>query len=110
MYISREEYELTEERKFWKVFTQEASSVDIGFSDVFIGSPEQVHTGSYINFEVNTEEEAKSLQSYLRLDKVNALLRIKKMTQHNNKSVVSFIPLVPLDEIWTEERLEEYLS
>ena len=100
-----------EYKKFWKVITPEAAGKGgDGFSKMFIGTPEDIHSWSYISFEVGSEREAHSLVSYLETDIVNEILAIRKNTQHISNKTVSFIPLVPLDRTWTDASVRLFLG
>ena len=104
-------YDFNEKNSFWKVITPEASfKAFSGFGEKFIGKPNEVHTGSYISFRVNNEEEAKSLLSYLDTKFANHMLSVRKISQHINGDVCKWIPLVPLDRIWTDDKVCEYLN
>ena len=101
-----DDYEITEKYSFWKVITPEAAfKAFSGFGEKFIGTPEEIHTGSYISFRVNTEEEAKSLLSYLETKFANYMLSVRKISQHINEDVCKWIPLVPFDRIWTDDKV-----
>jgi site-specific DNA-methyltransferase (adenine-specific) len=104
-------YDFNEKNTFWKVITPEASfKAFSGFGEIFIGQPNEVHTGSYISFRVANEEEAKSLLSYLETKFANHMLSVRKISQHINGDVCKWIPLVPLDRIWTDDVVCEYLK
>lgn len=104
-------YDFNEKNTFWKVITPEASfKAFSGFGEIFIGKPDEVHTGSYISFRVQSEEEAKSLLSYLNTKFANHILSVRKISQHINGDVCKWIPLVPLDRIWTDDVVCEYLK
>jgi site-specific DNA-methyltransferase (adenine-specific) len=104
-------YDFNEMNSFWKVITPEASfKAFSGFGEKFIGKPNEVHTGSYISFRVNNEEEAESLLSYLDTKFANYMLSVRKISQHINSDVCKWIPLVPLDRIWTDDEVCEYLN
>ena len=105
-----ENFEFNEKNTFWKVITAEANGKSPNFGAKFIGNPNEVHTGSYISFRVANEEEAKSLLSYLETKFANHLLSVRKISQHINGDVCKWIPLVPLDRIWTDEAVCEYLD
>jgi hypothetical protein len=95
----------------WKVITTEASHKhESGFGNMFIGKPNEVHTGSYISFETNTEIEAKSLMSYMSTKFSNLMLSLRKCSQHVNSDTIKWIPLVPLDKIWTDEMIYKYFE
>lgn len=104
-------YDFNGKNTFWKVITPEASfKAFSGFGEKFIGKPNEVHTGSYISFRVNNEEEAKSLLSYLDTKFANHMLSVRKISQHINGDVCKWIPLVPLDRIWTDDKVCEYFK
>ena len=103
-------YEFTEKNTFWKVITAEANGSAPNFGVKFIGKPNEVHTGSYISFKVKNEDEAKSLLSYLETKFTNHMLSIRKISQHINGDVCKWIPLVPLDKIWNDDLVCEYLN
>jgi site-specific DNA-methyltransferase (adenine-specific) len=105
-----ENYEFNEKNTFWKVITAEANGKSPNFGAKFIGNPNEVHTGSYISFRVESEEEAKSLLSYLETKFANHLLSVRKISQHINGDVCKWIPLVPLDRIWSDESICEHLD
>lgn len=75
-----------------------------GFANMFIGRPDEIHSKSYISFNVNSESEAESLLSYLKCKLPHVLLSMRKIT-HNlcNKEVFKWIPIPPLDRKWNNE-------
>jgi len=94
--------------KFCKVVTAEANGGKKYFGNMFTANEEEVHSGSYISFKVETSEEAQSLQSYLKCKLPNILLGLRKISQHINGNVCKWIPLPPLDKIWTNEKIYKY--
>jgi hypothetical protein len=58
----------------------------------------------------NLEEEAKSLLSYLDTKFANHMLSIRKISQDISKNTCKWIPLVPLDRIWNDNEVCEYLN
>jgi site-specific DNA-methyltransferase (adenine-specific) len=105
-----DEYISTTDNTFWKVITAEANGKSPKFGVKFIGTPEEIHTGSYISFRVNSRSEAKSLISYLDTEIANHLLSIRKISQHIHKDTCRWIPLVPLDREWTDASVCEFLN
>lgn len=104
-------YEFNETNTFWKVITARASfKAFSGFGVKFVGNPNEVYTDSYISFRVNNEEEAKSLLSYLETKFANHMLSIRKISQDISENTCKWIPLVPLDRIWTDDKVCEYLK
>ena len=78
--------------------------------NIFIGYPNEVHTKSYISFNVNSENEAKSLLSYLKCKLPNFMLSLRKISQDISESTCKWIPLVPLDKIWNNEYIYKYFK
>jgi site-specific DNA-methyltransferase (adenine-specific) len=106
-----ETYDFTDKNRFWKVITAEANgTASKGFGAIFIGKPEEIHTGSYISFRCQSEYEAKSLLSYLETKFANYMLTIRKISQHINGDVCKWIPLVPLDRIWSDKLVCQYFA
>ena len=106
MYLDK--YDFTEENTFWKVITAEAGMP--GFGAKFIGKPREIHSGSYISFKVNNENEAKSLLSYLETPFANYMLMIRKISQDISENTCKWIPLVPLDRKWTDDGVYKFLK
>ena len=64
-----EKSEIKKDITKWKVITTRAAHEHkSGFGNTFIGNPNEIHTGSYISFNVSNEDEAKSLLSYMKCD------------------------------------------
>ena len=104
-------YDFNEKNTFWKVITPTANDKAFsGFGYIFIGKPNEVHTGSYMSFKVNNEEEAKSLLSYLNTKFANHILSIRKISQDISKNTCKWIPLVPLDRLWNDDKVCNYLK
>jgi site-specific DNA-methyltransferase (adenine-specific) len=95
----------------WKVITTEASHEHkSGFGNIFIGKPNEIHTGSYISFNVNSEDEAKSLLSYMKCILPNFMLSLRKNSQHINEDVCKWIPLPPLNKEWTDDEVYKHFK
>jgi hypothetical protein len=103
-------YPFNDKNTFWKVITARANGKSPKFGEKFIGKPDEVHTGSYISFRVNNEDEAKSLVSYLDTIFANYMLSIRKISQDISENTCKWIPLVPLDRIWNDDTVCEYLK
>ena len=102
--------EIKKEYNFWKVITAEANGGNKCFGNIFIGKPDEIHTGSYISFKVSNEEEAKSLISYMKCRLPNFILSLRKMSQHSNESTCKWIPLPPLNKEWTDEEVYKHFN
>jgi len=103
-------YDFNEKNTFWKVITARANGKSPKFGEKFIGNLHEVHTGSYISFRVNNEDEAKSLLSYFDTKFANHMLSIRKISQDISENTCKWIPLVPLDRTWTDDKVCEYLK
>ncbi|ARF10089.1 restriction-modification methylase [Indivirus ILV1] len=108
-YVDKEH--IKKEYNFWKVVTPEAAyKHKSGFGNIFVGSVNEIHTGSYISFRVKSEDEAKSLLSYLKCKLPNFMLSLRKISQHINENVCKWIPLPPLDRTWTDNDVYKYFK
>jgi hypothetical protein len=104
-------YEFNETNQFWKVITPRAAfGAFSGFGIRFVGKPTEIYTDSYISFRVNSEDEANSMLSYLDTKFANHMLSIRKISQDISENTCKWIPLVPLDRIWTDNSVCEYLK
>ena len=104
-------FDFNDKNSFWKVITPRANGSDYnGFGIMIIGKPNEIHTDSYISFRVCSEQEALSLKSYLETPIVNNILSIRKISQDINQDTIKWIPMVPFDRKWTDERVIEYLK
>ncbi|AYV80070.1 MAG: putative site-specific DNA-methyltransferase, partial [Gaeavirus sp.] len=80
------------------------------FGNMFIGELEDVHSESYISFNVNSKQEAYSLLSYMKTRFVNFLLKLRKVTHNISKETCKWIPLPPLNKIWTDYEVYKYFE
>ena len=94
----------------YKIITARANGKNKCFGNIFIGYPNEIHTGSYISFKVNSEDEAKSLLSYMKCKLPNFMLSLRKISQHINESTCKWIPLVPLNIKWKDEDIYKYFK
>lgn len=95
---------------FWKVITPQGSGKGgDGFGKIMVARPSEVASQTYFTFKVGSKKEADSLKSYLETETVNYLLSLRKIDQHISESTLAWIPLVPLDRIWTDAKVRAYL-
>ena len=99
------DFNIPADKQCWKVITARANGKKPCFGSMFVGRPDEVHTGSYISFRTASEEEAKSLVSYLQTPIVNYLLSLRKISQDISQNTCEWIPLVPLDRMWSNEEV-----
>lgn len=52
-----------------------------------------------------TEPEARNLDKYLRTRFLRFLVGLRKNTQHITKDRFSFVPLLPMTKVWSDEKL-----
>ena len=108
MYV--DDYNIADEKVFWKVITPEANGKKKCFGAIFVGAPKQIYTDSYISFKVESVEEANSLKSYLETQFANLMLSFRKISQHITFEMIKWIPLVPFDREWTDDLVYEYFE
>jgi len=97
----------------WKVFTPFASGYGTKFNyfgNKIIGRPGETCSNTYLTLLVGSEEEAKSLISYMNTKFCNFFLSLRKNTQNMNKKTLKWIPAVPFDREWTDEVVFEHFG
>jgi hypothetical protein len=99
---------ITVKYDYWKVITARANGKSKKFGNIFVGSPSEIHSASYISFKVNSELEATSLMSFMKTTLANKLLGLRKIAQDINEKTCEWIPLPPLDREWTNEMINDY--
>jgi site-specific DNA-methyltransferase (adenine-specific) len=58
----------------------------------------------------STETEARNLATYLRTRFLRFLVALRKNTQHITKERFLFVPLLPMTEVWTDEKLYSHFG
>ena len=109
-YISKKE--ITKNYNYWKIITPAAAfNGTSGFASFNILNDKEIHSRSYISFKINNEIEAKNLLSYLECKLVHILLSLRKQT-HNlcNGKYFKWIPIVPLDQEWNNDKIHKYFN
>lgn len=94
----------------WKVVTPRANGGNGCFGRLFIGEPYHLTNDSFVFFETASENEAKSLITYLTTKLPNVMLSLRKISQDIIPRTVSWIPLVPLDRTWSDEKVYKYFQ
>jgi hypothetical protein len=105
--------DINKDRDFnkWKVITARSShTANSGFGNTFVGKPNEICNQSYVLFEVDGENEAKSLLSYMKCRLPNFLLSLRKSSQDICESTCKWIPLPPLDRQWTDNEVYKYFK
>ena len=108
-YIDRAEIK-TDISKYKIVTPDGAFTANSGFGNTFIGNPNEVHCKTYISFEIDTENEAKSLLSYMKCRLPNFMLSLRKNSQHTCASTCKWIPLPPLNKEWNDEEVYKHFN
>jgi hypothetical protein len=108
-YIDKKEIK-TDISKYKVITPDGAFTANSGFGNTFIGTPNEVHCKTYISFELDTENEAKSLLSYMKCRLPNFMLSIRKNSQHTSASTCKWIPLPPLNKEWTDEEVYKHFK
>jgi hypothetical protein len=95
----------------WRVLTPRAhAKAASGFGNIFISAPGEYYSDTYISFFADSEEEAKSILSYLNTKFANYLLSIRKVSQDISSDTLKWIPIVPFDREWTDEIVVEWFN
>jgi hypothetical protein len=105
-----EKTEIKKDITKWKVITARANGGKGCFGNTFIGSPNEVHTKSYISFNINSENEGKALVSYMSCRLPNFMLSLRKSSQDISESTCKWIPLPPLNKEWTDEEVYKHFN
>ena len=100
----------------WKVLMTRVQGTSAAVETMFlskpiIAGPGEACTESYVvagRFE--NEKTARSYARFLRTRFVRFLVSLRKATQDAAKDVYAFVPDVPLNRAWTDERLYERYS
>lgn len=71
----------------------------------FIAPSPSVCTQSFLFFFVNTEAEARSVESYVRTRFFRFLVSLRKITQDATRSTYLWVPQQTWDRKWTDEEL-----
>ena len=97
----------------WNVLAPEAGSdggqkiPDSVLGKPWLSAPPSVSTQSFLAFWVDSENEAKGLESYYRTKFFRHLVSLRKLTQHALRSTYSWVPVQTWDRQWTDEALYE---
>jgi site-specific DNA-methyltransferase (adenine-specific) len=109
-YIEKNNINKNRDFNKWKIITARANGGKGCFGNVFIGKPNEICNQSYIIFEVKTENEAKSLLSYMKCKLPNFMLSLRKMSQDISETTCKWIPLPPLNKEWNDEEVYKYFK
>lgn len=95
----------------FKVFTPEAKGSDTPqniLGDSILGKPGDVCTETYIVVNpCDTQEEAVNFLRYMSTRTFRFLIKCRKVSQHMSQGVYTWVPNLPMDQVWTDELLYE---
>jgi len=99
----------------WKVLVPQAFNGGDALPHQILGKPliapsPSVCTQSFLFFSVDSEEEARSLQSYYTTRLFRFLVSVRKITQHATHSTYTWVPMQKWNCTWTDEALYEKYS
>lgn len=94
----------------YRVATPRANGNSPRFGNLFIVNPNECISDSYFSFFTESESEAISLMGYLKTKFANYLLSLRKISQGIKPDTCKWIPIVPFDREWTDEKLFEYFN
>jgi site-specific DNA-methyltransferase (adenine-specific) len=95
----------------WKVLTPAGAwAGGSGLGNLVLAKSDEVHSETYFSFNVETQDEAENLISYLKTGFVNVMVSLRKNTQNIKPSCCDWVPLLPLDRIWDDASVCEYLD
>jgi len=94
----------------WKVLVPEAYNGGDALPHQIVGKPwiapsQSVCTQSFLFFWFDSEQAARSLQSYYATRFFRFLVSLRKITQHALHSTYTWVPIQEWDRIWTDEML-----
>lgn len=111
-YVDRDEVTKSAELvDTWKVMVPQAGSdggqrlPDVVLGRPFIAPSPSVCTQTYLFFYVDSEQAARSLESYLRTRFFRFLVSLRKITQHATRSTYTWVPMQKWDRVWTDGEL-----
>jgi len=97
----------------WKVLIPAASDGNENYplpiwdqGGPFIASPGEACSETYLVASiVKTKKEAEFVAAYMRTKFFRFMVSLRKVAQHNKVENFSFVPEVPMDQIWTDKQL-----
>lgn len=97
----------------WKVLIPQAGSdggqkiPDVVLGKPFIAGPPSVCTQTFLFVYVDSENAARSVESYVRTRLFRFLVSLRKISQHATRSTYTWVPQQSWDREWTDEELYE---
>ncbi len=97
----------------WKVLIPKAGSdggqrlPDVVLGKPLVASPPSVCTQTYLFVYIDGEDQALSVESYLKTRFVRFLISLRKISQDATRSTYTWVPQQTWDRTWTDEELYE---
>lgn len=96
----------------WKVLMPKAyrigSSKDGGYINAIVAEPDSVCTETFLVIKsFDNKEQANNLVKYIKTRFFRFLVSLRKITQDATAKVYGFVPDLPMDREWTDEKLYE---
>lgn len=95
----------------WKVLMTAVQGTSAAIETKFLSKPIIAEPGTactetyLVAGRFDNEAEARNYAGYLRTRFVRFLVSLRKATQHATRDVYAFVPDLPLDQPWTDEKL-----
>ena len=95
----------------WKVLIPKAGSdggqrlPDVVLGKPLVAAPPSVCTQTYLFIYVDSEDQALSVESYLKTRFVRFLVSLRKISQDATRSTYTWVPQQTWDRTWTDEEL-----
>jgi site-specific DNA-methyltransferase (adenine-specific) len=95
----------------WKVLMTAVQGTSAAVETKFLSRPIIAEPGTactetyLVAGQFDNEETAKNYAAYLRTRFVRFLVSLRKATQHATRDVYAFVPDLPSDQVWTDEKL-----
>jgi hypothetical protein len=87
------------------VLTTEAYNAGNNFGCIYLDSNKVIFNQTYMGFKVSNIEEGKNLISYLDSYLIRFIVQCRKISQHISEKTLKWIPLLPLNKIYTDKDL-----
>ncbi len=97
----------------WKVLMTAVQGTSAAVETMFLSNPIIAGPGTactetyLVAGRFDNENSALRYAAYLRTRFVRFLVSLRKATQHANRGVYAFVPDIPLNRAWTDEKLYE---
>lgn len=98
----------------WKVLTARSNNIGTSAPDnnlnTIVAKPGTCCTETYmvVGADLNLDEtRANNLAKYMQTKFVRFLISLRKVSQDATAKVYAYVPVLPMDQVWTDEKLYE---